>query len=69
MKYLLERRFILPVIVILLGAVMVFTGFLTGTAWAGLSGTIVSGYFGLAGWTSSAELKSGTTIAALRNTK
>lgn len=53
--------------VILLGSVMVFLNFMTGVAWAGLAGTIVSGYFGLAGWTSSAELKTGTTLASLRS--
>lgn len=67
MRYLIERRFILPMTVLFISAIMVFTGFLSGVAWAGLAGTIVSGYFGLAGWTSSAELRSGTTLGALRS--
>jgi hypothetical protein len=52
---LLQRSFVLPMVTIIIGAIMVFFDFMTGTAWAGMSGTLVTGYFGLLGWRNQME--------------
>lgn len=56
MKYF-DRRFMLPLITILIGAAMVFLKFMDATSWAALSGTLVSGYMGLAGWQANVDMK------------
>lgn len=45
-----ERRFLLPLIVIIIGASFVPFDFISGEAWAALAGTLTSAYLGLAGW-------------------
>ena len=66
MKYL-ERRFLLPFLTILIGAILVWPlEKLTGAAWAAMAGTLVSAYLGLAGWTNQVEWKSAIEFEGIK---
>ena len=59
-----ERRFLLPLIVIAIGAGFVPFALLTGEAWAALAGTLTSAYLGLAGWSLQYDLARANAAAA-----
>ena len=46
----LERKFILPMVALITGGVMVWTGKLEGSIWAGMATTLVSGFYAVTGW-------------------
>lgn len=54
MKYL-DRRFLMPLFPILIGAAMVFLDRLDGAVWAGMAGTLATGFMGLSGYQTRVE--------------
>jgi hypothetical protein len=67
MKYI-DRRFLLPLITILIGAVMVFMDVLDGGLWAGMAGTLVTGFMGLSGYQTRIEAEGAHNMAVARLT-
>lgn len=63
---LAKRRFLLPLITIMIGAGFVPFNLLSGDAWAALAGTLTSAFLGLEGWkrNSDAMVKVSTIEAA-----
>ncbi len=54
MKYF-DRRFMMPILTILIGAGMVFFDRLDGAVWAGMAGTLATGFMGLSGYQTRVE--------------
>lgn len=50
MNKLLEWKFILPTLAIVLGAAMVWTDRMDGQAWAMMSTTLITGFYAITGW-------------------
>ncbi len=46
----LARKFILPMVAIILGAVMVLLDDLDGSAWAAMATTLITGFYAVTGW-------------------
>lgn len=49
-KSLIEKKFILPTVAVLIGAIMVWTDELEGSQWAMMTTTLITGFYAIKGW-------------------
>ena len=65
----MDQKFIMPLVAILMGAVLVYFDKLSGESWAYLTGGMVTAYLAVNGWTNQIDTKNAVTLAAMENFK